>query len=198
MTKSARQQEREVQRLMNQVDAIAASFGWDPSENWVQEIKRQIGYYEPSGSSRNDIHQLTYTTYRMFDPRTYYSSGSTPKITARYTAATDPNPLDIADRCMYDPRTAEIGKIVVGSHDTTIYDEYGFPMFIFYGFGRKMHYGSAERAEDARQLIKELIGLDMALKNIAVPDMNHFYELLVLTKDTSGAWSVAVGDKVRA
>lgn len=199
MTKPAHHQERELQMLKDQIDDIAASFGWDPSENWVQEIKRRLGFYEPIGSPRNNIHQLIYSTYRQFDPKAYYGhSERTPTVNARYTEPTDPNPLDVADRCMYDLRIAEVGKIMVGSHVTTIYDPMGFEMFVFVGYGRKMHLGSAERSENARQLIKELTGLDLALKNIAVPDMNHSYELLVLTKDTSGAWSVAVGEKVRA
>lgn len=198
MTNLAREQKQQLQQLKDQIGDIAISFGWDPSESWVMEIKRRLGFYEPLGSARNDIHELTYMTYKQFDPRYYYTSGRTPKVTARYTEPTDPSPLDIAARCMYDPRYVKIGKIVVGSHTTSIYEPCGFAMFVFDGFGRKMHLGSAERSENARLLIRELTGLDLKLEDIALPDMSHFYEQLVIDKNENGAWQVNLGETVRA
>jgi len=203
--------ERKLDALRNQIEDIAASFGWNPRDNWIQELKRQLSmmlaYFEEQPASPSTFHQMTYTVYRRLDPRLYTShDGQT--ITARYSNDTDPNPLAvfalvrtfplIGDTTRYPWAGNMVSRVVIGSHETQVFGSYGELLATFKAYGRKMHLGDAFRAYNAQQLIKELLGIEIDISEIALPDMQHLYPEIVLERDINGAIHQKEGQTVRA
>ncbi|HEY0965584.1 MAG TPA: hypothetical protein VGE13_03840 [Candidatus Saccharimonadales bacterium] len=142
---------------------------------------------------------MTYMVYRWLDPERYMTNLETPLITARYSNSTEPNPLEVFHRvmlCRLDQQ--DIVRIIIGSHQVSVIGSHDSTMVEFDGYGRKMHHSDPFRARNAQQLVEELLGVELEVSAIALPDMQHWYQELILERDECGTWQQKEGQTVRA
>lgn len=89
-----------------------------------------------------------------------------------------------------------VKKVEIGSHETKLIDSTDNIIVAFYGAGRKMHHQRTYRAFNAQQALK-LVGINVSIEEIALPDLRHFYEPLVYELQPGGAWSTHELEAVR-
>lgn len=185
--------ERNVRRIKRALPARAVHFGWDPTDEWVQKSIEAI----PTWTHCRSIEQMDYAAWRHFDPASYwtYEESGSARITARYTNELEPSPTQVASRAVFHLNTClvhgKIERIVIGSHNTTLYWRGDIPAFTFVGYGRKAHGRSAFRAVNASKLIQELIGIELPWEEVIQPDLGLYNDITFLCNEKQ-VWEMSV------
>lgn len=187
---------REIVALQMKMPAIASHFGWDPAEEWVQGSIQSL----PNWYMADSLLALEYAAWRRFDPDTYweYATEGAIKISARYDHPHTPSPKQIASLitvgCTHALQVRSIAEIRIGSHETRLFTASGHLMYMFVACGRKMHAGSAFRAANAVQLVRDLIGEELTVEEVAQPDLS-VYNDISFHREPDGSWATTVSEK---
>ncbi len=185
---AARQREEMLAMLRQEVLEIATMEHWDPNEPWIKALSDDLHRW-PEHLGATFLRRMI---YRVLDADTYiaYDYDGSWRVTARYDGNETPTPIDVLKKTYRSISEDQLKrfKIVIGSHETHLIDAEGKTRFKFVGHGRKMHYGDMFRAENASRLIKDLTGVDIAIKTLAQRDLGRYNNVIITYDDNK--WNV--------
>ncbi len=187
-----------VDLVITDAPAIAASFGWDPTAEWVKNL---IDVWAKS-SWLGNVHTFRYKVARSFDPSSYWEYIDTSRVvyvTATYDSNTNPSPVAIVAREQDIVSTSEIlgyggiNKIVVGGHETQLYWSDSRQGFVFTSCGRSA-IRDALKAKNASRLLEDLIGITINWEEIVQPDTYEYNNIIFQCKE-DGKWTQSIDEK---
>lgn len=170
-------------QLSEQLDNMAVDFGWDPSEAWIQGLKRLIGDGKEYSSA---FWTRAYAFCQYFDPEHYVRRiGSDVIITARYRIDYEPDPLEIAARVTYhDARLPQTNASLTGiivEHYRVTFQWASDPPWLFECAG----WAGKFRAEATQYLLKATVGIELPFGDTKICMLGHKGIKLI---KTDGKW----------
>ena len=187
-----------VDLVITDAPAIAASFGWDPTAQWVKNL---IDVWAEC-SWLGNVHTFRYKVARSFDPSSYWEYIGADRavyVKATYDSTTDPSPVAIMAREQDIVSASEIldyegiNKIVVSGHETQLYWSDNQQGFVFISCGRSA-IRDALKAKNASRLLEDLIGITISWEEIVQPD-TFKYNNIIFRCNENGKWTQSIDEK---